>query len=277
MTDNFDAALAKYVSVSIAQHEWDSVAPVGMTARQRAKEQKLHKATDDAYVELIAALQPTEAGAKPVAPKDNDAIWAAYYRDGLTLGQVAEKFGLGVYDLSPWLYQPLMRMPAPTPPTDNTALVKALEDIYQNVDRWNSLQISSRIRAALHSIEAKPFKMAVSNSVLKQMIESDPDDAECEAGYFVTPPTDNPAQPVAWQARWKDGGLANLVVTKPEHSHPELKWEPLYAAPPTDNPALAEVHEKLELWRIGGADVGNIYDLLIQLRDAIVDRNPPPK
>lgn len=41
--------------------------------------------------------------------------------------------------------------------TDNNTLVAALEDIYQNVDRWNSLQISSRIRSALHSIEAKPF------------------------------------------------------------------------------------------------------------------------
>lgn len=62
--------------------------------------------------------------------------------------------------------------------------------------------IRADIRAALQPTEAvaKPFKMAISNDTLKQMIESDPDNVECEAGYLATPPTDNTALVTAVQA-----------------------------------------------------------------------------
>lgn len=38
----------------------------------------------------------------------NDAVWAAFYREGKDLGQIAKEFHCGVYDLSPWLTSPLM-------------------------------------------------------------------------------------------------------------------------------------------------------------------------
>lgn len=39
----------------------------------------------------------------------NDAVWAAFYRDGKTLGEICKQFECGVYDLSPWLTVPLTR------------------------------------------------------------------------------------------------------------------------------------------------------------------------
>ena len=40
---------------------------------------------------------------------DNDAVWAAFYRDGKTLAEIAQQFGCGIYDLSPWLTAPIYR------------------------------------------------------------------------------------------------------------------------------------------------------------------------
>lgn len=37
----------------------------------------------------------------------NDAVWASFYRDGKSLGEICKEFDCGVYDLSPWLMQPL--------------------------------------------------------------------------------------------------------------------------------------------------------------------------
>lgn len=61
-------------------------------------------------------------------------------------------------------------------------------------DDYNT-SIRKGLIAALQSTEAvaKPFKMAISNDTMKQMIESASDDAECEAGYLATPPTGNTA------------------------------------------------------------------------------------
>ncbi len=39
----------------------------------------------------------------------NDAVWAAFYRDGLNLGEIAERFSVSIYDLSPWLTAPRVR------------------------------------------------------------------------------------------------------------------------------------------------------------------------
>lgn len=39
----------------------------------------------------------------------NDAVWAAFYRDGQTLGEIAEEHKVSCYDLSPWLTAPLVR------------------------------------------------------------------------------------------------------------------------------------------------------------------------
>lgn len=39
----------------------------------------------------------------------NDAVWAAFYRDGKTLGEICKMFDCGVYDLSPWLTRPIVR------------------------------------------------------------------------------------------------------------------------------------------------------------------------
>ena len=50
---------------------------------------------------------------------ENDAVWAAFYRDGKTLGEICEMFECGVYDLSPWLTAPLMHSyPSPSPIED---------------------------------------------------------------------------------------------------------------------------------------------------------------
>jgi hypothetical protein len=38
----------------------------------------------------------------------NDAVWAAFYRDGKSLGEIAKEFECGIYDLSPWLTAPLI-------------------------------------------------------------------------------------------------------------------------------------------------------------------------
>lgn len=68
------------------------------------------------YEQRIRSCIATPANATDTAgldPKDNDAIWAAFYRDGLNLDQIAKRFGLGIYDLSPWLYKPLMRKEEP--------------------------------------------------------------------------------------------------------------------------------------------------------------------
>ena len=44
-----------------------------------------------------------------MSPYENDAIWARFYRDGKTLGEICEEFDVGIYDLSPWLTAPLIR------------------------------------------------------------------------------------------------------------------------------------------------------------------------
>ena len=38
-----------------------------------------------------------------------DAIWARFYRDNKTLGEIATEFECSIYDLSPWLTAPLTR------------------------------------------------------------------------------------------------------------------------------------------------------------------------
>jgi len=49
------------------------------------------------------------SAAEPVKPYDNDAVWARFYRDGKTLGEICEEFNVGIYSLSPWLAAPLAR------------------------------------------------------------------------------------------------------------------------------------------------------------------------
>jgi len=39
----------------------------------------------------------------------NAEVWAAFYRDGKNLGEIAAEHGAAVYDLSPWLTAPLIR------------------------------------------------------------------------------------------------------------------------------------------------------------------------
>ena len=39
-----------------------------------------------------------------------DTAWKLFYGDGLTLGEIAEKLGCGIYDLSPWLTAPANRL-----------------------------------------------------------------------------------------------------------------------------------------------------------------------
>lgn len=38
---------------------------------------------------------------------NNDTVWAMFYRDGKTLGEIADHFKVSIYDLSPWLTAPL--------------------------------------------------------------------------------------------------------------------------------------------------------------------------
>lgn len=42
------------------------------------------------------------------ALQKNDAVWAAFYRDGKSLIEIATEFGCSPYDLSPWLGAPLL-------------------------------------------------------------------------------------------------------------------------------------------------------------------------
>lgn len=41
--------------------------------------------------------------------QQNDAVWARFYRDKATLGEICSEFGCSVYDLSPWLTAPIVR------------------------------------------------------------------------------------------------------------------------------------------------------------------------
>ena len=43
----------------------------------------------------------------------NDAVWARFYRDGKSLGEIATEFECGIYDLSPWLTAPLIHAALP--------------------------------------------------------------------------------------------------------------------------------------------------------------------
>lgn len=74
----------------------------------------------------------------------------------------------------------------------------SVNDLTIRIENANGSQhdlgpLADCILAALQPPEAKPFKMCVSNDTLKSMIEADPDDADCDAGHFPTPPTDNAA------------------------------------------------------------------------------------
>lgn len=40
--------------------------------------------------------------------RSNPEVWAAFYRDGLNLMQLAERFGGSPYSYSPWIYKPLL-------------------------------------------------------------------------------------------------------------------------------------------------------------------------
>lgn len=40
---------------------------------------------------------------------NNDAVWARFYRDGKSLGEIAEEFGGTIYTYSPWLTAPIVR------------------------------------------------------------------------------------------------------------------------------------------------------------------------
>ena len=50
-----------------------------------------------------------EAAKENGSLRENDAIWARFYRDGKSLGDICKEFNCGVYDLSPWLTAPLVR------------------------------------------------------------------------------------------------------------------------------------------------------------------------
>lgn len=39
----------------------------------------------------------------------NDAVWARFYRDGKSLGEVCTEFGCRVYELLPWITDPVVR------------------------------------------------------------------------------------------------------------------------------------------------------------------------
>ncbi len=41
---------------------------------------------------------------------NNDKVWALFYRDGKTLGEICQEMGCGIYDLSPWLTKPLVNL-----------------------------------------------------------------------------------------------------------------------------------------------------------------------
>lgn len=63
-------------------------------------------------VKMLNAFHYMHHHENPSAPKrellwENDRIWAAFYRDGLTLAQIAAAWGCSIYDLSPWLTAPL--------------------------------------------------------------------------------------------------------------------------------------------------------------------------
>ena len=62
------------------------------------------------YVRADLALSASPAGVGvETQPWNNDTIWARFYRDGKTLGEICEEFECGIYDLSPWLTAPLVR------------------------------------------------------------------------------------------------------------------------------------------------------------------------
>lgn len=50
--DKFLELLSAHEIARKAADEWDAIAPVGLTARQRRKEEKLHRAVEDTYAKL---------------------------------------------------------------------------------------------------------------------------------------------------------------------------------------------------------------------------------
>lgn len=78
----------------------------------------------------------TAPAATPEAMKalhENDAVWARFYRDGKTLGEICEEFNCGIYDLSPWLTAPLARSAL-------SAQVQDVADGAQIMKAWKKLR-----------------------------------------------------------------------------------------------------------------------------------------
>jgi hypothetical protein len=83
------------------------------TAKAVVDRMPTHAFKGDCIADVARAIMAHAAistDAEPVKPlHENDAVWARFYRDGKSLGEICEEFKCGVYDLSPWLTAPLAR------------------------------------------------------------------------------------------------------------------------------------------------------------------------
>lgn len=77
------------------------------------KTMETHGSFDNLYDAINAAMRLNAARhadeTLKADPRDNDAIWARFYRDGKTLAEIAAEFGGSIYDYSPWLYRGAMK------------------------------------------------------------------------------------------------------------------------------------------------------------------------
>lgn len=76
---------------------------------------------------------------------ENDAIWARFYRDGRTLEEICSEFNCNVWELGPWLSEPLSKAAHET----NTEFRKEVEVLRRLKINSESAVMAERERCAV--------------------------------------------------------------------------------------------------------------------------------
>lgn len=103
----FIEVLNPYIKAAIAEHEWASVAPVGMTKKQAAKEQRLSNASEKTWRALWNYMSANMRPSRPcdaAAAKDfRQRVMSAIFDPGRTEGYKGDR------DLTTWQTDAVMR------------------------------------------------------------------------------------------------------------------------------------------------------------------------
>jgi hypothetical protein len=105
--DAFVEVLNPYIKAAIAEHEWASIAPVGMTKKQAAKEQRLLNASEKAWNALwnymCANMRPSRSSDAAAAKDFRQRVMRAIFDPGRTEGYKGDR------DLTTWQTDAVMR------------------------------------------------------------------------------------------------------------------------------------------------------------------------